>query len=127
MNRIASHVSTSVEKTADSAIAPSQGGRRRVSTVGSTAFGSAIPGTATRAIIPSSTGTNAKPSSTAAFTATPVRTARSVPPPHDFWINPGEMMNAGPVNASSVRPDPRPVDIVKQPDQDVDEGPVTAA
>ena len=126
MNRIASHVSTSVEKTAESAIAPSQGGRSRVSTVGSTAFGSVIPGTATRPIMPSSTGTNAKSTSTAALSATPTRTARSVAPPHDFWINPGEMMNAGPVSASSVQPDPGPAEYMKLPNQGGADGPVTA-
>ena len=44
MKRIASQVSTSVENTAASAIAPSQGGSSRVSTVGSTAFGSVMSG-----------------------------------------------------------------------------------
>ena len=63
MKRIASQVSTSVENTAASAIAPSHGGSACVSTVGSTAFGSVMSGIATLAIIPNRTGTKAKPRS----------------------------------------------------------------
>ena len=75
MNSTASHVSTAVENTAARAIAPSHGGSSCVSTRGSTSLGFSMPGAATRATSPSSTGTNANASSASAFAATPMRTA----------------------------------------------------
>src|SRR5262245_32343639 len=108
MKRIASHVSTSVENTAASARAPSQGGSSSVSTVGNTRSGAFVWGSATRPTIPSRTGRNANSISATPLSATPVRRARALSAPYDFWMSPGEITNAGPVSASSVHPEPGP-------------------
>src|SRR4051812_26364637 len=118
MNRIASQVSTSVENTAERARAPNHGGNPRVRIVGSTAFGSVMPGIVARATIPIRTGMNANSRSATAFKRVPVRTAAALAPPYAFWINPGEMMNAGPRSRRSVHPDPGPEEYVKSPNHD---------
>jgi len=84
MNRIASHVSTSVEKTAESASAPNHGGNPCVRIVGNTAFGSVMPGIVARATTPIRTGMNANRRSATAFSSVPVRTAAALFPPYAF-------------------------------------------
>ena len=111
MKRMASQGSTSVEKTAASASAQASG-KRSSSTIGSTASRFPMPGMATRATIPSSTGAKANSMRTAALRAMPVRSARSLRAPQDFWTSPGEMMNAGASSTSNVQPEPGPAEYV---------------
>ncbi len=84
MNRMASQVSTSVENTAASASAPSQTGNWVARKVGSTRFGSVMPGVVDLAAMPNSTGRNANSSNTTAFIPTPSLTARSDDAPYAF-------------------------------------------
>ena len=124
---MASQVSTSVENTAASASAPSHAGSSCSSTIGSAMSRFSMPGTATRAAMPSSTGANANNIRTAAFSAMPVRSAGSLRAPHDFWISPGEMMKAGARRMNSVHPEPGPAEYVRSPNEAGRAGPWNAA
>ena len=85
-----------------------------------------MPGMATRAIIPITTGTNANNMRTPALSAMPVRSARSLLAPQDFWMIPGEMMNAGASSTSSAQPEPGPAEYVRSTNDAGTAGPLNA-
>src|SRR5262245_53796997 len=108
MNSTASHVSTSVENTADNASAPSQTGSCVIRKVGRTRFSLLMSGSAARAAMPKITGRNANNNRAIAFRPTPILSERSDLAPYAFWIRPGDTMNDGPSSSKQVHPESGP-------------------